>query len=59
MECCMEDEAWYLESDKQLHSNLQLLMQLENDALVSALKQITELELHVFLSHALEDKGFE
>ncbi|RGO71059.1 sigma-70 family RNA polymerase sigma factor [Hungatella hathewayi] len=59
MECCMEDEAWYLESDKQLHSNLPLLMQLENDALVSALKQITERERHVFLSHALEDKGFE
>ena len=59
MESYLEDEAWYLEFDKQLHSNLPLLLQLENDALVSALKQITERERHVFLSHVLEDKGFE
>ena len=48
MESYLEDEAWYLEFDKQLHSNLPLLLQLENDALVSALKQITERERHVF-----------
>lgn len=59
MECYMEDEAWYLEFDKQAQSNLPLLMQLEDDALTSALKQITERERHVFLSHVLEDKGFE
>ena len=48
MESYLEDEAWYLEFDKQLHSNLPLLLQLENDALVSALKQITERERHRF-----------
>lgn len=59
MECYMEDEAWYLELNKQVQSNLPLLMQLEDDALATALKQITERERHVFLSHVLEDKGFE
>lgn len=59
MECYLEDEAWHLEFDKQAQSNLPLLMQLEDDALTSALKQITERERHVFFSHVLEDKGFE
>ena len=57
MECYMEDQ--YYEFDKKLHSNLPLLMQLEDAALVTALKQITERERHIFLSHVLEDISFE
>ena len=59
MECSMEDEAWDLEYDEQVYHNLPLPMQLENDSLIYALKQITDRERHVFLSHALEDKSFE
>lgn len=34
-------------------------MQLEDDALTAALKQSTEQDRHVFISHVLENKGFE
>ncbi len=60
MESYLEDEAWYLEFDKQLHSNLPLLLQLENDALVSALKQITEQgTARFFFLMSWRTKGFE
>lgn len=59
MEYYLEDEAWDLEYDEQVYHNLPLHMQLENDSLIYALRQITDRERHVFLSHALEEKGFE
>ena len=58
MECYLEDEA-HLEFEKLAQNNLPLFMQLEDETLAYALKQITDRERHVFLSHVLEDKGFD
>lgn len=42
-----------------LFKELPLLLQLENDSLLYALKEINERERHVFLSRILDEKSFE
>lgn len=45
--------------EEEIFSKLPLLMQLEDDALLRALKGLTEQERHIFLSRVLDGKGFE
>lgn len=62
---CLTDEVpltmWELEYslEQDFFHELPLLMQIENDRLLYALKAISERERHVFLAHVLEDKSFE
>lgn len=46
-------------SEEQIFAELPLLMQLENDALLHALKGLTEQERHIFLARVLDGKDFE
>ena len=45
--------------EEEIFAELPLLMQLEDDALLRALKGLTEQERHIFLSRVLDGKGFE
>lgn len=45
--------------ERQILEELPLLMRLENDALLYALKELSERERHVFLSRILDEKSFE
>ncbi len=45
--------------EQMLFKELPLLLQLENDSLLYALKEINERERHVFLSRILDEKSFE
>ena len=53
----MEDTAY--NQDAQMFSELPLMLQLESDALLYALKGLTERERHIFLAHVLDEKDFE
>ena len=48
-----------LGTEPELYDGLPLLTRLENAALVFALEQLGEKELHVFLAHVLDEKSFE
>lgn len=59
-ECLVEDIGAEQEySEQEIFDELPLLMQLENDALLYALKEINERERYVFLSRVLDEKNFE
>lgn len=45
--------------ERQILEELPLLMRLENDTLLYALKELNERERHVFLSRVLDEKSFE
>lgn len=45
--------------EREILEELPLLLRLENDALLYALKEISERERHVFLSRVLDEKSFE
>lgn len=45
--------------EQEILEELPLLQRLENDALLYALKEISERERHVFLSRVLDEKSFE
>lgn len=45
--------------DQDIFNELPLLMRLENDALLYALKNISEKERYVFLSRVLDEKDFD
>ena len=61
----MEDDAEYEQKEptysqeEQIFAELSLLMQMENDALIYALKGLTEQERHLFLSRVLDGKEFD
>ena len=60
-ENCAEYELMELtyNQEEEIFSELPLLMQLENDTLLRALKGLTEQERHIFLSRVLDGKDFE
>lgn len=45
-------------TDKDIMAELPLLMRIENDALLYALKELTDRERDIFLSRVLDDKTF-
>lgn len=51
------DQGYDLE--QKWFEEMPLLLRLENDVLLNALKEISERERHVFLSHVLDEKSFE
>lgn len=55
----LESSEWEYQLEQELFGELPLLAQLENDALLYALKEISERERHVFLSRVLDEKSFE
>lgn len=61
LELLAENDAWQLEvpSESDMLGELPLLMQLESNALKSALEQLSERERYVFLVRALDEAGFE
>lgn len=54
----MQPEQGY-DSEQEILGELPLLLRLENDTLLYALKKISERERHVFLSRVLDEKSFE
>lgn len=44
--------------EQKLLNELPLMIRLENDALLQALREINERERHIFLARVLDDKGF-
>lgn len=61
MEYHIDEERRNFESDVQrdLINELPLLMRLENDSLMCALKHLSERERYVFLGRALDETSFE
>lgn len=47
------------DQEEAIFAELPLLMRLENDALLHALREITEKERHIFLTRVLDGKDFE
>ena len=60
-ESCTEHELLELtySQEEEIFAELPLLMQLEDDALLRALKGLTEQERNIFLSRVLDGKDFE
>lgn len=58
-ESYLEDWQSMLGTESELYDGLPLFTRLENAALVFALEQLGEKELHVFLAHVLDEKSFE
>lgn len=61
LELLAENDAWQLEapSESDMLGELPLLMQLESNALKSALEQLSKRERYVFLARALDEADFE
>ncbi len=58
----MEDDIQYIQeqgTEEDMLRRLPLPMQLEDSALLHALKGINERERHVFLARVLDERGFE
>lgn len=55
----LETSEWERQMEQEFFGELPLLAQLENDALLCALKAISERERYVFLSRILDEKSFE
>lgn len=54
----IEDSQKY-DMEKDILSGLPLFMQLEDSALIHALKEVNERERHIFLARILEERSFE
>ncbi len=54
----IEDNQKY-DMEKDILSGLPLFMQLEDSALIHALKEVNERERHIFLARILEERSFE
>ena len=61
IESLTENPVSNLEYDivQEIFEELPLLMRLENDTLLSALKELNEKERHIFLTRVLDEKSFE
>lgn len=61
IESLTENPVSNLEYDivQEIFEELPLLMRLESDALLSALKELNEKERHIFLTRVLDEKSFE
>ena len=61
IESLTENPVSNLEYDivQEIFEELPLLIRLENDTLLSALKELNEKERHIFLTRVLDEKSFE